>query len=144
MVGNVDSAVHSGGLEQKASSSENGPGVDIYAPGTHIVSCCSTTNRFASGTYPHDGSSSFRMVNISGTSMASPQVCGIGALILQTNPHMTPAELKAFIIGQSVGNMLYTTGLDNDYADSRSIKNGNNKFVKHPFPSEDVFKVTHS
>ena len=66
------------------------------------------------------------------------------ALILQTNPHMTPAQLKAFILGQSVGSMLYTTGLDDDYAVDRSIKGGNNKYLKQPFSSEDVFKITHS
>ena len=142
IVGNADSTTHSGGLEQKAITSENGPGVNIYAPGQNIMSCTSTTNAYTDGDYPPN--TSFKICNIGGTSMASPQVCGVGALILQTNPHMTPAELKAFILGQSVGNMLYTTGLDNDYADSRSIKGGPNKYLKHPFPSEDVFKITHS
>ena len=144
VVGNVDSIVDGahGGVEQKVSSSENGPGVDIYAPGQNIVSTCSTTSRFTGGNYPPN--TSFKITTLGGTSMASPQVCGVGALILQTNPHMTPAELKAFVIGQSIGSMLHTTGLDVDYADSRSIKGGNNKYMKHPFPSEDVFKVTHS
>ena len=142
LVGNIDSTVHSGGLEQKANSSENGPGVDIYAPGTNVMASCSTTTEFTAGTYPQN--SSYKICNISGTSMASPQVCGVGALILQTNPHMTPAQLKAFIIGQSIGSMLHTTGLDVDYANSRSILGGNNRYLKNPFPSEDVFKITHS
>ena len=97
VVGNVASTIHSGGLEQKATSSENGPGVDIYAPGTNIMSTTSTTNRFNDSDYPPN--TFYKICNISGTSMASPQVCGAGALILQTNPHMTPAQLKTFMLG---------------------------------------------
>ena len=92
----MDSTVHSGGLEQKASSSENGPGVDIYAPGSNIMSACSTINEITNGDYPSD--STFKICNISGTSMASPQVCGVGALLLQANPHATPSQLKSLII----------------------------------------------
>ena len=50
IVGNIDSAAHSGGLEQKALSSETGPGVSIYAPGTDIMSAMSTTNAFGANT----------------------------------------------------------------------------------------------
>tara|TARA_Y100001937_G_scaffold89064_1_gene120400 strand:- start:3354 stop:4892 length:1539 start_codon:yes stop_codon:yes gene_type:complete len=139
VVGNIDSTVHSGGLEQKASSSENGPGVDIYAPGTNIMSCNSTTTEFTSGTYPQNGS--FKICNISGTSMASPQVCGVGALLLQANPHATPAQLKSQLIATCQTNGIYSTGLDNDYAVSRSIKGGNNRFLVNPFASEYKFRI---
>ncbi len=139
VVGNIDSTVHSGGLEQKASSSENGPGVDIYAPGTNIMSCNSTTTEFNSGTYPQNGS--FKICNISGTSMASPQVCGVGALLLQANPHATPAQLKAHIIATCQANGVYTTGSDTDYSNSRSIKGGNNRFLVNPFASQYKFQI---
>ena len=142
MVGNIDSATHSGGLEQKASSSENGPGVDIYAPGSNIMSTTSTTNRFTDGDYPPN--SSFRVCNIGGTSMASPQVCGVGALLLQANPHMTPDELKAFIISQSGSNLIYSTGLDFDYTDSRSLKGSVNRFLVNPFSSQYKVRITQS
>lgn len=134
VVGNADSTVHSGGLEQKASSSENGPGVNIYAPGTNIMSTTSTTNKFTDGNYPPN--SSFKICNIGGTSMASPQVCGLGALLLQANPHSTPAQLKSHVIASCQTNGIYSTGLDNDYTDSRSLKDGNNRFLVNPFPSE--------
>ena len=32
---------------------------------------------------------------MTGTSMASPQVCGVGALVLQANPWATPEQLIA-------------------------------------------------
>tara|TARA_B100000963_G_scaffold200260_1_gene174414 strand:- start:6601 stop:8142 length:1542 start_codon:yes stop_codon:yes gene_type:complete len=139
MVGNMDSTVHSGGLEQKASSSENGPGVDIYAPGTNVMSTCSTINEMTNGDYPPN--SSYKICNISGTSMASPQVCGVGALLLQANPHSTPAQLKAQLIATCQTNAIYSTGLDNDYANSRSIKGGNNRFLVNPFASEYKYRI---
>ncbi len=139
IVGNVDSTTHGGGLEQKRQDSENGPAVNIYAPGTNIMSSCSTTNRFNTGTYPSN--SSFLTTTISGTSMASPQVCGVGALILQANPHMTPDELRNFIETNSGSNMLYSTGLDNDYSDSRSLKGSNNRFLFNPFNSQYKYRI---
>ena len=139
LVGNMDSTVHSGGLEQKASSSENGPGVDIYAPGTNVMAACSTTTEFTAGTYPQN--SSYKICNISGTSMASPQVCGVGALLLQANPLSTPAQLKAQLIATCQTNAIYSTGSDTDYAVSRSIKGGNNRFLVNPFASEYKYRI---
>ena len=104
------------------------------------MSACSTTNRgFSTGTYP--GNSSFLTTNITGTSMASPQVCGVGALILQANPHMTPDELRNFFITNSVSNMLYSTGLDNDYDVERSLKGSNNRFLFNPFNSQYKYRI---
>jgi len=139
VVGNIDSTINTGGLEQKASSSENGPGVDIWAPGTDIMSTCSTDTDFVAGAYPDN--TAYKICNISGTSMAAPQVCGVGALVLQANPHMTPAQLKAYLINQSAASQVYSTGLDNDYADSRSLHGGNNRFLKHPFPSPYKYQI---
>ena len=81
--------------DKKVGFSTTGPGVDIYAAGNNIVSCTSNTNKFADAAYY--GSASFRQCNISGTSMASPQVCGVGALYLQANPMLTQAQLQDMI-----------------------------------------------
>ena len=106
------------------------------------MSCNSTTTDFNSGSYPQNGS--FKICNISGTSMASPQVCGVGALLLQANPHATPAQLKAHLIATCQANGVYTTGQDNDYADSRSIKGGNNRFLFNTFNSQYKYRITNS
>jgi len=37
--------------------------------------------------------------------MASPQVCGVGALYLQANPGISPAELRTMIHNDSVATM---------------------------------------
>ena len=74
MVGNIDSVLDAQGEEQKAQSSETGPGVDLYAPGTNIFAGTSNTNRFTDAQYLD---TAFRIANISGTSMASPQIAGL-------------------------------------------------------------------
>lgn len=141
IVGNIDSSTHVSEIEQKSSSSETGPGVNIYAPGTNIMSCTSNTNKFADGVYPQD--SGYRICNISGTSMAAPQVCGISACYLQLNPGVSPAQLRSRIIsntGQT--GQIFQTGLNNDYTDQRSLLGGNNVFVFNPFTRSSVFTIT--
>ena len=93
MVGSL--LAQSSTADNKVGFSTTGPGVDIYAAGNNIVSCTSNTNKFSDAAYY--GSASFRQCNISGTSMASPQVCGLGALYLQANPMLTQAQLQDMI-----------------------------------------------
>ena len=131
IVGNVDSAEHTGGLEQKAESSCTGPGVSIYAPGTDIMSTTSNTNKFTDGPYP--GDTNFRITNISGTSMAAPQIAGVIALFTQINPSATPAQVKTFVEGVSKESQLFETGLNNDHSDYRSLQGGENRFAFNKF-----------
>tara|TARA_R110000772_G_scaffold84782_1_gene178679 strand:+ start:1343 stop:2881 length:1539 start_codon:yes stop_codon:yes gene_type:complete len=138
MVGNLDSVINAGGLEQKSLSSTTGPAVDIYAAGTNIMSTTSTTNSFGGGEYPQN--SNYRICNISGTSMASPQVCGMGALFLQLNPHSTPAQLKNAIINNATVNGLYTGATDN-YLDSNNLLGGNNRIMFNPFNSSTQYTI---
>lgn len=90
MVGSLLSENATG--DRKVGFSTTGPGVDIYAAGDEITSCTSNTNKFSDAAYWGDGN--FRQCNINGTSMASPQICGLGAIYLQANPGLTPAELR--------------------------------------------------
>ena len=89
-----------------ASFSSKGPSLfewmkpDISAPGQLVVSAISsfattppnpkTTVEFNGKEYP--------FATLSGTSMSSPMVSGISALILQANPNLTPAQIKEIII----------------------------------------------
>ena len=142
IVGSIDSAIHATDVEQKALYSETGPGVDIYAPGTNIMSCTSTINKWGVGSQAYLATDPiFKQTNISGTSMAAPQVAGVTALYLQANPGATPAEAKAWILSKSKSNLLYTTNLDNDYTQYRSLIGGENKFVFNTFNSGIQLKL---
>lgn len=72
-----------------ASFSNYGMGkVDVAAPGASILSSI-PGNQYASW---------------SGTSMATPQVVGVAALVLSVNPNLTPAQLKAVLLRSAVPN----------------------------------------
>ena len=105
MVGSLLSENAAG--DRKVDFSTTGPGVDIYAAGDEITSATSNTNKFADAAYW--GDSNFRQCNINGTSMAAPQVCGVGALYLQANPGLTPAQLKSMIHNDSSETMVAGT-----------------------------------
>lgn len=141
-VGNVDSNEHAGGLEQAAESSEKGPGVDIWAPGTNIMSATSNTNAFSGQEYYRN--INFKQVNISGTSMAAPQIAGLGALYLQLNPESTPAQLKAWLQSQAKTTALYSTGLNNDFTDLRSLLGSTNRLAFQPFNSSIQLRISGS
>lgn len=140
IVGNIDSQTQLDGAtarDKTAGSSNKGPGVNIWAPGTDIISAASNTNVFgaSSGTYFDPG---YSIANISGTSMAAPQVAGVCALHLQANPTATPEQLKNKIESEARAE-LYSTGLDTDYnAFDESIMGSPNrilysKYGKQPF-----------
>ena len=143
IVGNIDSTVHAGGLEQKAVSSETGPGVSVYAPGTDIMSAMSTTNAFGANTTsnPYPANATFLINNISGTSMASPQIAGMISLWLQLNPGATPAQAKAFIESTAKTAQIYDTAGSDDYTDTRSLLGSTNRFAFNKFNSNVQMKL---
>ncbi|ORZ32475.1 putative serine proteinase, precursor [Catenaria anguillulae PL171] len=79
--------------DRLASFSNWGKCVDIAAPGVKIES---TWNNG-------------RIETIDGTSMAAPHVAGAAALLLGTNPNLTPAEVSAALIKSATPNVI--TGL---------------------------------
>jgi subtilisin family serine protease len=129
-VGNVSTIADT--PEEKSGSSESGPRVDVWAPGTNIVSTCSTTNAFGATT-PYPFNASYLIMSISGTSMASPNVAGLAAQLLQVYPTATPAQIRQKIIDTSTADMLYTTGLSTDYTNDRSLHGGPNRYAYQAF-----------
>jgi len=123
MVGNIDSGFSQYVSEtysaadilkdQTASSSSRGPAVNIWAPGTNIMSACSTINDgYTTTTHPED--ETYLVMSIGGTSMAAPQVAGVVAQHLQVKPDLTPAQMMDRIIGDSQA-VVYSTGSATDY-----------------------------
>jgi len=73
--------------DARASYSDVGPCVDIWAPGTNIVSDWNTSSTATN--------------TLSGTSMATPHVVGTAALYLTGHPSATPAEVAAALVSAS-------------------------------------------
>ena len=115
-VGSIDSV----STDQKVVYSDCGPGVDLYAPGTHIISA------LPSGVSdPRE--SGYYLGKYSGTSMASPQVCGVLACALETYPHMNQVQAKAYILGHAKANQI--TANTNGPADGQDLQGSANLFL---------------
>ena len=144
-VGSLDSNSYSATEDQKATYSETGPGVDIWAHGTSIMAASSNTNEiggYAYPYYPYYYGGGFYQVAISGTSMAAPQVAGVAALICQANPGITPADLKRNITTQG-GPALYSTGNTVDYNNTRSLLGAPAKILYNKFgKQEEAFQIS--
>lgn len=82
--------------DAKASYSNWGSCVDIFAPGSSITSDWNT--------------SSTAINTISGTSMASPHVTGVAALVAQANPGASPAAIAAFLVAHATSGRLSSVG----------------------------------
>ena len=115
-VGSVDSIQ----IDQKVQYSDCGPGVDIWAPGTYIVSS------LPSGTADPRNASYF-LGKFSGTSMASPQVAGVLACALEVYPGMTQEQSKAYILAYAKSGQLTTT--NGGPTDAQDLQGAPNKFL---------------
>jgi subtilisin family serine protease len=73
--------------DRRASFSNYGSVLDIFAPGVDIVSAWSTGDN--------------AVAVASGTSMASPHVAGAAALALDEFPAMSPAQVRNFLVGKA-------------------------------------------
>ncbi len=82
--------------DARASYSNFGKCVDIFAPGSSITSAWNTSTDATK--------------IISGTSMAAPHVPGVAALALQAKPTATPASVSTFLINNATLNKLTSIG----------------------------------
>jgi len=74
---------------------------DISAPGVNVVSSVSSFTNQSLGTpitSVNFNGRTYKFYGFSGTSMSSPMVTGIVALMLQANPTLTPQQIKEIII----------------------------------------------
>jgi hypothetical protein len=126
-------AVDANSTDQKSYFSDCGPGVDIWAPGTNILSS------YDSGASdPRNTSYFFGKIN--GTSMASPQVCGVLACALEVYPDMTPTQAKAYIVGIAKANQLTVTS--GGPADIRDTQGAPNLFLYYKKERESLGHVS--
>jgi subtilisin family serine protease len=93
--GRVSSAITVGAIDpadRRASFSNYGGCVDLFAPGVDIQSATRTSDT--------------AWTVLSGTSMATPHVAGMVATYLQGNPGASPATVRDAVVGGATLNML--------------------------------------
>jgi subtilisin family serine protease len=127
--------------EARSSFSVCGPGVDVYAAGENVISAMSTSNEHGASTSNYYLNASYRQAVIGGTSMASPQVAGICALLKQAHPDWNPDQIKRWILANSQ-SILYTTGLSNDYTSTLSVQGGDVKIVYMPMKGQKRYTIS--
>ena len=105
--------------ETKAAFSNNGPGVDIYAPGRAIMSSLNSS----STSDPRN--STYKIGKYQGTSMASPQVCGVLACILEIYPNMNQSQARKYLFDTAKYNQMTDTG--GSFTDQTSLNGSTNR-----------------
>jgi serine protease AprX len=90
-----DDADHMADFSSVGPTPDARPKPDVTAPGVDIASCQATGT--ALGTVVAPG-----FINLSGTSMATPHVAGVAALILNRNAGQSPANVKSLIMSTAV------------------------------------------
>jgi hypothetical protein len=109
--------------EYKSNFSNNGPRIDIWAPGTRIISSVN------SGGVTDIRNGVYRVDKYNGTSMASPQVCGVLACVLETYPDLTPSEAMDYIKKYARTGQLTDTGGGLD--DYQSLQGAPNLYLAY-------------
>ena len=129
-----------GGVEAKSVYSDAGPGVNIYAAGDRIISAYSITNADAASN-PYYLDNGYYQQILSGTSMATPQVAGMCALLLQAHRDWTPAQVVGWMEGNAK-TILHTTSLSDDYATTNSVYGGPNRIAYMPMSGQRPFSLS--
>jgi subtilisin family serine protease len=124
-VGSVDTVQ----VDQKVVYSDCGPGVDLWAPGTFIVSA------LPSGT-ADPRNASYYVGKYSGTSMASPQVCGVLACALEVYPYMNQQQAKSYILAYAKLNKL--TATTGGPTDGQDLQGADNLFLYYKKEREET------
>lgn len=119
-VGNIDATYP----EQKSSSSECGPRIDVWAPGTYIMSAYT-------GGVSDSRSNRHYLAKLSGTSMASPQVVGNLALMLQMKPWMNQTDARKWLSSYTSKERINNPGAES-YTNYRHLQGSENRFLYFP------------
>jgi hypothetical protein len=141
-VGSIDSdffnANRTAVREVKASYSNTGPRVDIYAAGTNIMGASRNSFEFPQSYAVLDTRSigtaySYYLNKMSGTSMACPQITGICSLLAQANVNLTQQGARQQLINSAqpgrltvINSQFQNNSTLPNYTNTTSLQGGSN------------------
>jgi hypothetical protein len=129
-------AVSSRSNESKATYSNCGPRVNLYAPGSNIMSSQNSSEN--GGTYDYRNANKF-ITKLNGTSMGAPQVTGVLACALELYPTMNQTAAVAFIEGTAKLNQLTTT--NGGPSDFTSLQGSANRYLHYVREHQDEGQI---
>ena len=100
--------------------------MDLYAPGSYIMSS------LYSGGLADPRNASYQVGKYSGTSMATPQVCGMIACLLEQYPNWNQTRVNEYIKATCKVGQLNDTG--GGYTDTSSLQGSANRYLYYTPP----------
>ena len=128
--------------ESKATFSHCGPRVNVYSPGDNIISCLHNGVVYGGSitTVNDPRDSAYKLGKYDGTSMASPQVCGILASALEQYPRMKQSDAVDYIKYYAKSNQITETGRSTFTWDV--INSGSSDYVFSGYSSGNDISIT--
>ena len=147
-VGAMDEYVESNLTERKADYSNNGPGIDVWAPADETLAA--GTNGVTNYTdFERYDDSRFYDNYFNGTSAAAPVACGLLAIYLETNPTATSRETKTWL--RDNGSVIavpseyldqYTDDTQTSYwQGSFNMRDAERRILYNPFANDVIPKM---
>lgn len=114
-------------IETKAYFSSAGSRVDLYAPGTNIISAVLDADGYEAS---DPRNPAYIIEKYSGTSMSSPQVAGVLACELEIYPRMNQSMAREYILNYAKNNQITDNGpLDTNYTSLYGLRGAANKYL---------------
>lgn len=130
-------AISAYSTEWKASFSNYGKRIDIWAPGQYVMSSVynsGAATEFGITVLSDSRNSNYYFGSISGTSMATPQVTGILACVLSKYPNFNNAQLKQYITARAETNQQMVDRITaGKWNDSFQLRDSTTNILYMPF-----------
>ena len=143
-VASLDGLYQGGSTERTSSFSDRGPTIDVWAAGSTILSPYS-------GGYQDPRNNSFYNNYLSGTSMASPNVTGVIAQHLESNPTATRKSVRKWLLSEGSIELSSSDFYDpytsngatdvNYWGTDYSLKSSPRRVLYNPYANNTVPKI---
>jgi hypothetical protein len=152
-VGALEDTLTTAGAEYQASYSNNGPGIDVWAPADEILAAGGDFSGGGYNDYERYDDSRFYDASFNGTSAASPVACGLIALFLEANPTADSRAVHNWLKDHGTTILSVTTSSSSDdgfyspnnddtqtnyWTESYNLRGAEPRVTYNPYANDDV------